>query len=189
MKLNTVLFLLIIAGLVACNRKSPIELANENIKMLEKKVFPDSLKTFDKKEAFHLMKAYADYSEKFTKDSLAPVYLFNAGQTAMDLQMGGQAITYFNDVISLFPEYKKTPYALFCIAFVYETMMNNKGKAKEVYNQFIAKYPDHKLANDAKISVQNMDIPLDQLVKQFEEKNKNTNPNESIMQAKKSGKK
>ncbi|MCX6256901.1 MAG: tetratricopeptide repeat protein [Bacteroidia bacterium] len=189
MKRNSFLLLLIIAGLIACNRKTPIQLAQDNIRGLEKKVFPDSLKSLDKKEAFHLMKAYADYSEKFKQDSLAPVYLFKAGEMAMNIQMGGQAITYLNDVISSFPTYKKTPDALFLIAFIYETMMNNKTKAKETYNQFITKYPDNALAKDARISVQNIDIPLDQLVKQFEEKNKETNPNENIMQAQKSAKK
>jgi hypothetical protein len=50
--------------------------------------------------------------------------------------------------------------------------MNNKNKAKEVYQQFIDKYPNHNLARDAKVSIENMDIPLDELIKKFEGKNR-----------------
>jgi len=174
MRTNILLSILLITAVIACTRKTPRELQVEKIQDLEKKAFPDSdsLKGIDKKEAFKLMKAYAEFSEKFSKDSLAPEYLFKAGEMAMNIQMGGQAVSYFNDVISIFPDFRKAPEALFLTAFVFETQMNNKKRAKETYQQFIDKYPNHSLARDAKASIENMDIPLDELVKKFEEKNR-----------------
>jgi TolA-binding protein len=172
MKIKLLVIILLITGVVACKRKTPQEIQIDKINELVKKAYPDSLKGINKKEVFHLMKAYAEYSEKFRTDTLAPQYLFKAGETAMNIQMGGQAITYFNDVITSFPDYPKVPEALFLTAFVLETQMNNKNKAKEVYQQFIDKYPNHNLARDAKVSIENMDIPLDELIKKFEGKNR-----------------
>ena len=48
--------------------------------------------------------------------------------------------------------------------------MEQKNKAKAVYESFLITYPQHELSETVKLSIQYLDIPIENLVKQFEEK-------------------
>ena len=71
-----------------------------------------------------------------------------------------------------FPEFRKSPTALFMQAFIYETTIQDKEKAKEKYSAFIQKYPDHSLTTSAKASLDqlNANISDEELIRSFEEK-------------------
>jgi TolA-binding protein len=72
--------------------------------------------------------------------------------------------------------YKESKYAsesLFLEGFTYENDLQDKDKAKSIYLKFINTYPNHDLADDVAMALKNIDMPLEELVKQFEAKNKN----------------
>jgi len=165
------LFVIILA--VQCARDP-----KAHIKELEKQMSAENFK-FDEngmKVANDLIQAYVDYAEKNKNSDEAPAYLFDAANMAMNVNQADKALELFNRIIYQYPDYKKTPDCLFLLAYIYENNLQNFGKAKEIYEDFLAKYPDHDFADDARISIDNMGKPLDELVKEFEAKNQQQQP-------------
>ena len=121
--------------------------------------------------ANELVQAYIDYADKVKNDEESPGYLFKAANLAMNLNQPEKSLELFNRIIYQYPNYEKVPDCLFLMGFIYENQLQNYGKAKEIYESFLAKYPDHEFADDASISIQNIGKPLDELVKEFEAKN------------------
>ena len=61
---------------------------------------------------------------------------------------------------------------MFFKAYIYENQIKNLEKAKEIYLQFIEKYPNDDFAKDAKIALQNLGKSPEQMVREFEERRK-----------------
>ncbi|MEN3041430.1 MAG: tetratricopeptide repeat protein [Bacteroidia bacterium] len=59
------------------------------------------------------------------------------------------------------------PKALFYEAFLYETMLNDTAKARQRYEDFLQYYPDHELARDARLSIQNLGRSPSELMQQI----------------------
>ena len=171
---NYFFVLLVVVLAVQCNRDPKAD-----IKKLENQMSAESFK-FDAdgmKVANDLIHAYVDYAEKNKESEEAPAYLFDAANMAMNIDQSEKALELFNRIIYQYPDYKKAPDCLFLLGYIYENSMQNYGKAKAIYEDFIAKYPDHDFADDARISIDNMGKPLDELVKEFESKNQQTQQN------------
>ena len=169
---NSMLAFALMAVLFSACAPSPRDAANNDIVELENKLTEDTTMVLDKKTALDLTMMYANFSENYPADTLAPHYLFKAGEMAMNLNMGSKSIMYFNKIVRQYNGYKKLPETIFLTAFVYENQMNNQKMATQLYEKFMKDYPEHILYKDAKASVQNMGKSLDELIKSFEEKEK-----------------
>lgn len=164
-------FVLLLISMISCkSEKSVKETEISKIKGLESQIYNDSTHSINHKVVIKLIDAYSHYASEFSDDSLAPKYLFKAGEIAMNTHMGTQSVFYFNKLQNNYPTYKKIPYCIFLQAFVYDSQLKKYDKAKEYYNLFITKYPNNELVKDAKISIKNLGKSLDEIVKEFEEK-------------------
>jgi outer membrane protein assembly factor BamD (BamD/ComL family) len=114
---------------------------------------------------------YADYANNFPDDPKTADYLFKAGEISSSMRQGKQAIGFFNTVYTKYPKYEKAPYSLFLQGFIYESQLNDTTKAKEIYKQVIEKYPNERIAEDAKASIDNMGKSPEELIREFEKKN------------------
>ena len=121
--------------------------------------------------------AYAKESEMYMStfgDSLAAEYVFNAA----DLYNG---IGYFDKALEMWylvykpyeQEHPKAPHALFQCGFLYDNILGRKDLAKNLYNRFLRKYPNHHLASDVKALMKNLDKSPEDLIKEFQKKNQN----------------
>ena len=90
----------------------------------------------------------------------------------MNLNHSTKAIVYLNRFEKEFQDHNKMPYCIFFQAFIYENQMNNLEKAKLYYQRFINEYPNHELVDDAETSIKNLGRSLEDIIKDFEEKNK-----------------
>jgi len=185
MKKLTIYFLSVaLIGLSACGsqgkegeneeKSSYVALEKMNIDNLEKEVKKrevalnkDSM-TMDRYKAAELMEAYAVYAEQFPNYENAADRMFKAGELAMGLGHKVQAIKYFEKVYNEYPKYEKRPYALFMKAFVLENQAMQYDQAKEIYEQFIAEFPNHDMADDAEYSIKNMGKSPEELIREFE---------------------
>jgi outer membrane protein assembly factor BamD (BamD/ComL family) len=61
---------------------------------------------------------------------------------------------------------------VFFKGYVYENLIRNLDKAKEIYLQFIEKYPESDFADDAQMALQNLGKTPEQMIKEFEERRK-----------------
>lgn len=161
------MYLLFLIFLFACsNREDGIN----RIKELEIKLYSKSEVVFNKETASQLIEEYLTFVDANKEDSLAPVYLFNAAQVAMGMSISKQAIDIYKRVHEEYPDYGKAVTCLFLQGFVYETQLNDKVKAQKIYLEFISKYPNHNLIDDAKFSLENLDKTNEEIIREFEQR-------------------
>lgn len=158
----------LIIGLTwSCTNKK--ENKYSEIKALEEEVF--SMKMLDKIKGVQLVDAYVEYAKDFPEDTASAVFLFKAGDIAMNMGMGNQAVLYYDKVMNQFPEFEKVPESLFLKAFIYENQLGDLKHAEKFYKLFLEKYPSHVLAKDAKASLMYLGKSAEELIKIFQEKN------------------
>jgi TolA-binding protein len=103
---------------------------------------------------------------------MSPKYLMQAARLAMSLQRGKTAVLYFDKILKHYKSSPQASMALFLKAFSYEQIVGDTAKAKKYYTEFIHDYPNDKLVEDAKASIQYLGVPDSILLKHLEEKTK-----------------
>lgn len=118
-----------------------------------------------------LLGAYQNFANKYSDDSLAPEYLYKAASLAVGFNRGPQAVALYESIIAQYPNYKKVAECYFMEAFAYENVIGNISKASEYYNKFLAKYPEHELADDAQAAIRYLGKSPEEMVREFEKMN------------------
>ena len=101
-------------------------------------------------------------------------FLFKAADISMNITKPLQSIDLLNRVMLNYPDFKKAPDCMFLKAFIYENQTHELEKAEKTYNEFLQKYPNNEFAPSAKASVENLGVPIETLIKSFENKNRIT---------------
>lgn len=122
------------------------------------------------RDAHDMLSLYHEFSEKFPNEKITPDYLFKAGQIAMSIGNYQKSIDYFDRIRKNYPDFDKSPESLFIIGFIYDSYLFKKGMAKEIYEEVIEKYPDHKFAEDAKASINLLTMTDEELIEMFKQK-------------------
>jgi len=167
---RSIAVLIILAGITVQCSQDP----KSRIKDLEKKIGSEKF-TLDEKGmqlANELVKEYISYADTHKDSPEAPDYLYSAADLSLNIGKSKEALDLYNQIIYKYPDYAKAPECLFLVGYIYENYFEQYGKAKEIYESFLKKYPNHEFADDAKISIENMGKSPEELIKSFEEKNK-----------------
>lgn len=169
-----VLIVLSVAIILILNigKKTPAEQAIENIRGLEQKIYTDTLFSIDQNIANKYILACSEFADKFPEDTLAPGFLFRAGEIAKGLNQISKALRLFSKISTHYPEYEKAPLAIFFQAMIYDDHLKNIEKAREYYTLFIKKYPDHEFADDAQACINNLGKTLEEIIEEFEKNQK-----------------
>lgn len=153
--------------LVACGSSKNDKLTE--IKTMEDELFSDETQMIDRQKANDLIAVYESFADEFPEDTETPVYLFKAGDMAMNLNMPRKAIDIFDKMLNKYPDFEKAPQCLFLKGYVYENDLRDLETAKKIYEEFLVKYPDDEFADDAEISIKNLGKSPEELIKEFEE--------------------
>ena len=164
------IFLSFIAIFTAC-KDAKKEAAISTIKASELSLTKDLTK-IDSKAANDLIKQYDDFIAAYPKDTLSASMMFKAADISRGIGAFGKAIKYWGDMGEFFSTYRKTADGMFLQAFTFENDLGDKEQAKHYYQKFLEKYPTHEFAKDAKKALEQIDIPVEQLIKTFEAQNK-----------------
>lgn len=120
---------------------------------------------------------YVDACEAFAlsapEDPRSPEFLFDAAEIAKLLKTYDKALGIYDWLIDKYPNYAKTPSALFIKAFTLENELGKQEEAKAAYEMFLEKYPEDDFADDAKFSLDNIGKSPDEVLKAIEAKNAN----------------
>jgi tetratricopeptide (TPR) repeat protein len=162
-----ILLLTTLITFVSCTQ--PQVKYRNKIEEAEKAIMADSSMSPDRAKANDLIKLYIDFADRFQDDSSAGTYLFKAGDIAFRIREPQKALELFGRV-QRYPANAKAAVALFLQGFINETELNDKVKAKEYYESFLQKYPNHELSKDVRITIQNLGKSDEDLVREFEEK-------------------
>ncbi|HNS12345.1 MAG TPA: tetratricopeptide repeat protein [Bacteroidia bacterium] len=165
-----VVLIIFILSIAAC--QSPQEKLAAKIKSNESILFGDTLRTLNDSLALNTLNLYQSYVSKFPEDSASPEYLFKAADLALGVKKASEAMKSLSQLIEKYPNNNKASSALFMQAFINETVLDNKEKAKEIYSKFMNQYPDHPLYTSAVASYEQLVSGLsdEELIRMFESK-------------------
>jgi len=162
--------ILVLAVLSGCSPSR--EKSVRTITSLETRLFSPAATGFDKVKADSLLSAYESFRKHFPEDSLTLNFTFKAANLCMNMGDGTKAIELFDKFIGKYPDNPKSAVSMFFKAYIYENQIKNLDKAKEIYLQFIEKYPNSDFTNDARIALQNLGKSPEQMIREFEERRK-----------------
>lgn len=118
-----------------------------------------------------LLKRYRDYISMNPRDSMTSEYLFKAADLSVGVGKPEAAISYLDRLIQDFPSFRKAPEMMLFRGFIYETYMNQHADAVKAYKALIERYPNHRLASDARASIENLTMSEDELIEKFKKMN------------------
>lgn len=121
--------------------------------------------------ANEMIEKYVSYVDKYPKDVVNAEYLFKASEIAMNFERPEDAVSFLSRIEKNYPDFDKYATCIFLKGFVYDNYLNNVEKAREYYNLFIKKYPEHKLVKDAEAALQYLDIDDEDLIEMFSNAN------------------
>jgi len=147
---------------------SPTQRAAE-ITKLETELKESSKKNIaDTTKVKQLLQQYALYAQAFPTDSLTPGYLMKSAKFFDYLLLTDSAIHVYDRVYTQFPTYAKADVALFSEAFIYNNEKHNMPKAKKLYEEYIAKYPNTSLSRSAAMELHNLGKTPEQIMAELD---------------------
>ncbi len=117
--------------------------------------------------------AYTAFATNFPADSMAPMCLFRAAIFAANLNQYQRALSLYDTVSKKYPNFKDGVECLFNRAYIYDDKLKDTAKAHMYYQMVIDKYPHDSLASQARAAISLLGKTTDEIIKEFEEKNKN----------------
>jgi hypothetical protein len=125
----------------------------------------------DTAKVTELISAYQAFAHKFPEDSLAPEFLYKAAGLCLSFSRSMKAMELYRAIRVDYPTWHKAPECLFMQGFIFENYIKDLVKANEIYNEFISKYPNHDLTDDAVNAIKYLGKPLDDVIRDFEAQN------------------
>lgn len=116
--------------------------------------------------------AYEAFAKGSPKNEKAPDYLMKAAELQKNQMKLKEAIAIYDNIMSQFPNSPKAPAAMFMKGFMLENDLKDPEAAKVIYNEFLAKYPQHELADDVTFSLNNIGKTPEQIIEELQAKQK-----------------
>jgi tetratricopeptide (TPR) repeat protein len=154
--------------------KNAQEKQYEELVQIENSLFGEQTELNDSIARLFLQKADL-YSKEFKNDPKTAEIVFKQGEVLNGLKSYEYAIRKFQQVFLVYPKSNKAAESIFLCGFIYDTYLQNYEEAGNYYRKFIRLYPNHTFVKDAKTSLENLGKTPEELVKEFELKNKTVN--------------
>jgi len=138
----------------------------------KEKPFFSNVPVTDTVKINEMVSLYTRFADKFSDDSLSPVFLYRAAGLQMNSGKNEAALTSLDKIIKDHSDFAKLPEAYFLKAFIYDNNIKNLKKAREAYLDFIQKFPDNELADDAQASIKNLGKTPEQIINEIQMKQK-----------------
>ena len=173
----TIIAILTISFLLSCSNPPTDErnIMIESITQLEQKCYNEISNSYDHRVALKTLTEYQRFIKKYPNDTASANYMYLGAQLSKSINLFGESIRKYEVLIKEYPSHKKAANAKFMIGMIYENDIKDTIKAKLAYQAFIDEYPNSELTDDAALSIKYMSISTDDLIKMFEEKNKQEN--------------
>ena len=165
------LFIFILPVFLFFSCTSPRDKAAEKIADFEKTIYGDTTGMLDKVKLAELNELYISFASTYPVDEKSPDYLYSAATISMNFMDSHKAIELFNRIMDEYPNYEKKAECLFMTGFIYDNNLQDYDKAKDVYEEFLEKYPDDVFADDARASIDNLGKSLEEIIEEFERRN------------------
>ena len=170
MKRNLLIIAVLLLAMVGCNRSAKnAKTAENDVKKAEAALFNEDM-TANAEAVPEAIETFCKYAEDNPEAENAPEYLFKAFEVSVNTkQESAKTIDLANRLLTQYPEFDKNPVALFMLAtFVYDDQLHDLDKARDCYQRIIKEYPESPFARDAAISIEQLGLSPEELIKRFE---------------------
>jgi tetratricopeptide (TPR) repeat protein len=175
-------FILILLSITACKRESPVDKEKEHalvlrdsLSTLVRKVMSsgkDSATQIDAQRVWDDAQIIAAHTKG---DTVSANVLFEAGALLQAVNNIPKAIGTWGLIVEYYPESRYAPLALFQQGIAFDNDLHDKDNAGRYYKKFLTLYPKHKLASQVEQLMKVMDKSDEELIREFEAKNKKEN--------------
>ncbi|MBC7864701.1 MAG: tetratricopeptide repeat protein [Bacteroidia bacterium] len=137
----------------------------------EKKASMAGTNAADKTLAQNLINAYNEYVMFYPDDTLAKKYAFQSASVAINTYNNEQAIVLIDNFNKNYPDKERKLQFLVLKAMIYDDRIQDKTRAKEVYEQIIKEYPNSPAAQQAKDAIKLLGKSDLEMIREMEKKN------------------
>lgn len=157
---NMIMGLTLLCLLVGCSMSK--EKQQEKIDSLEQRVTAG-----DTSAQQELFKCYDKFIGQYPEDSLAPEYLFRKAGILRVEKQGDQALDALAEIVNRYPQSPRVVECYFLRGLIYEEVFYDQTLAKKSYLNFIERYPDHPLAENARYAIRYLGMSTDEIIAAF----------------------
>ena len=152
---------------VGCNRN--VKTNVEDVKKAEAALFNEDM-TANPEAVPEAIATFTKYVDDNPEAADAAEVLFKAVEIAINTKQDPEkSIDMVNRLVTDYPEFDKNPVALFMMAtFVYDEQQHDLDMARATYQQIIDNYPGNPFARDAEISITQLGMTPEDLIRMFE---------------------
>ncbi len=119
------------------------------IDSLEAVLLNDSL-GLNEAAAANLTKAYLQFADRYSKDTLSVDYLFRAADVMRGMFRMMDAVQTLDLITKRYPNHDKAAVALFYAGFILHADADQNTMAADYFDRLIEEYPDHPMADEAR---------------------------------------
>lgn len=180
MKIKTILTVAFIASLVvSCNNSNGVE-DNVDVQNFDTTAFLSEINDIESALNTNIpsqdtleiaAKLFQNFANNFPEDKESPDYLLKASDLYLAMNDPKNSVKILDRLIETYPEYEDIENAYFNRANHIDFEIRDTVLAKKYYNEFISKFPDSKLVNDANARIKFISLSLEDLMKKFEAMN------------------
>ena len=159
------LSLLMLLVLNACDTKQQTDL--KSLLELENKLMQVEDAVANQTLAKDVLVAYDEFTRAYPDAEQIPELLFKSGEVLKGLGAHLKSAKAFHKVHTQFPYAKVAPIALFHQAHCFEAL-DQYLTAKNTYEDFIERYPNHPYVSQAKEMIQILNLSDEELIQKFQ---------------------
>ncbi len=161
----------ILSVFFACQSQKPDTI--RRIEAQEAILFGDTTGVVDPAAGRKMIDLYLAYADSNLSDTArSGEYLFKAAEVASGIGEYWMSIQLFNRMKGAYPKHDLAPEALFYQAFIFENQVGQPEYARKSYREYLQAYPEGERAQDIRNILTIMDQSLEDLVKSWEEDQK-----------------
>lgn len=110
---------------------------------------------------------FQDFAGYFPDDPKAPDYLLKASDYALTLGQVEKSVKILTRIVTDYPAYNKMEDVMFNKASHLDFELRDTAEAKVAYQEFIDKFPNSDLVDDAQNRIDNISLSLEELANKF----------------------
>lgn len=138
------------------------------IEEVKGKIYDESTNRLDPELSADYIEKCDLYAQLLPEDEQSPKLLFQAGETARSARNFSKALQIYDKIYTQYPNYEKAPQALFLKGFTLDNDLKQHDKARVIYEDFLAKFPNDDFADDTQFLLSNLGKSDDEIIKNFE---------------------
>lgn len=138
------------------------------IDTLAKGIFDLSSGRVNRRTANNFVESCDLYSIILPNDPQSPAMLHKAGEAARATRAFKAALDIYGRLYDRYPDFEKAPQALFLKAFTLDNDLQRYDEARELYETFLAKYPNDDFADDTEFLLKNLGKTDEEIIQSFE---------------------